>query len=91
MKRSGVIKERILEKERSKNFEITRAALTLEPRIRVIIAGRKSSFMQYRQFGARGYLEEYGVQSDLPDSIGGLFYGGTADIQRVVIARLLGL
>lgn len=51
----------------------------------------QSSLDLIRTFGARGYLHEYGVHSDLPDSIGGLFYGGTADIQRVVIARLLGL
>ena len=43
-------------KEDAKDFEITRHALTLEPRIRVIIAGRKSVFMKFRPFGARAYL-----------------------------------
>ena len=56
MQKLPQIPEIIALKEDAKDFEITRAALTLEPRIRVIIAGRKSTFMQYRQFGARGYL-----------------------------------
>ena len=43
-------------KEDAKNFAITCAALELEPRIRVVIAGRKSALMQYRPFGARAYL-----------------------------------
>jgi 4-hydroxy-tetrahydrodipicolinate synthase len=43
-------------KEDAKDFEVTRTALELEPRIRVIIAGRKSTFMQYKPFGARAYL-----------------------------------
>ncbi len=50
------IPEVIALKEDAKNFEITRMALKLEPRIRVIIAGRKSSFMKYKPFGARAYL-----------------------------------
>lgn len=44
-----------------------------------------------RNFGARGYLTEYGIERDLRDSIGGLVYSGTSDIQRNIIARLLGL
>ena len=43
-------------KEDAKDFDITRAALELEPRIRVVIAGRKSTFMRYRPYGARAYL-----------------------------------
>ncbi len=43
-------------KEDAKDFETTCLALSLEPRIRVVIAGRKSSFMSYRQHGARAYL-----------------------------------
>ena len=43
-------------KEDAKDFEITKLTLTLEPRIRVVIAGRKSVFMDYRPFGARAYL-----------------------------------
>lgn len=50
-----------------------------------------SSLDLIRTFGARGYMEKYGLHCNLADSVGGLIYGGTADIQRVVIARLLGL
>ena len=41
--------------------------------------------------GGRGYLSETEVERDLRDAIGSLFYGGTSDIQRNVVARLLGL
>lgn len=43
-------------KEDAKDFEITKTALELEPRIRVIIAGIKKSFLQYKPYGARAYL-----------------------------------
>lgn len=43
-------------KEDAKNFEITKAALELEPRIRIIIAGIKKSFLQYKPYGANAYL-----------------------------------
>ncbi len=43
-------------KEDAKDFEITKTALELVTRIRVIIAGIKKSFLQYRLYGARAYL-----------------------------------
>ena len=43
-------------KEDAKDFETTCLALELEPRIRVVIAGRKSTLMQYKPFGAKSYL-----------------------------------
>jgi 4-hydroxy-tetrahydrodipicolinate synthase len=43
-------------KEDAKDYEVTKTALELEPRIRVIIAGIKKSFLQYKVFGARAYL-----------------------------------
>ena len=43
-------------KEDAKDFETTCLALSLEPRIRVVIAGRKSALMPYRPHGARAYL-----------------------------------
>jgi alkylation response protein AidB-like acyl-CoA dehydrogenase len=42
-------------------------------------------------FGGRGYLTEYEIERDLRDAVGGPVYGGTSDIQRNIIARLLGL
>jgi alkylation response protein AidB-like acyl-CoA dehydrogenase len=44
-----------------------------------------------RSNGGRGYLTEYGVERDLRDAIGGVLYAGTSDIQRNIIASLLGI
>ena len=44
-----------------------------------------------RIHGARGYLAEYGVERQLRDAIGSVIYAGTSDIQRNLIASLLGL
>jgi alkylation response protein AidB-like acyl-CoA dehydrogenase len=41
--------------------------------------------------GARGYVSEDEVERNLRDSIGGLIYSGTSDIQRNIVARLLGV
>lgn len=41
--------------------------------------------------GAYGYMTESGIERDLRDAIGGTIYSGTSDIQRAIIARLLGL
>lgn len=51
----------------------------------------ESSLDSIRNHGARGYLSEFGIERDLRDSVGGVIYGGTSDIQRRAIARLLGL
>lgn len=42
-----------------------------------------------RTFGSYGYMREYGVERELRDSIGSLFYSGTSDVQRNLIASLL--
>jgi alkylation response protein AidB-like acyl-CoA dehydrogenase len=44
-----------------------------------------------RTFGGWGYTAEYEVERDVRDAIGGVFYSGTSDIQRNIIARGLGL
>lgn len=44
-----------------------------------------------RIHGARGYLSEFEIERDLRDSVGGVIYSGTSDIQRNLVARLLGL
>ncbi len=41
--------------------------------------------------GGYGYMTEFQVERDLRDAIGGTIYSGTSDLQRVIIARLLGL
>ena len=50
-----------------------------------------SSLDAIRIHGGYGYMAEYGVERDLRDAIGGVLYGGTSDIQRNIIARLMGL
>ncbi len=65
------IPEIIALKEDAKNFDITRFALELEPRIRVIIAGRKSSFMQFKEYGAKAYLNGISI---INAEIGELFW-----------------
>ncbi|MEZ4423524.1 MAG: acyl-CoA dehydrogenase family protein [Gemmatimonadota bacterium] len=44
-----------------------------------------------RIHGGVGYLSETGVERDLRDAVGGVLYAGTSDIQRAIVARLLGL
>jgi alkylation response protein AidB-like acyl-CoA dehydrogenase len=41
--------------------------------------------------GAFGYMTESGVERDLRDAVAGRIYSGTSEIQRVIIARMLGL
>ncbi len=42
-------------------------------------------------YGAKGYLSEFEVEREVRDAIGGLLYSGTSDIQRNIVARLLGV
>jgi hypothetical protein len=51
----------------------------------------QSSLDAIRIHGGYGYATELEIERDLRDSIGGTIYSGTSDIQRVIIARLLGL
>jgi alkylation response protein AidB-like acyl-CoA dehydrogenase len=44
-----------------------------------------------RTMGGYGYMTEWEVERDVRDAIGGILYSGTSDIQRNIIARLLGL
>jgi alkylation response protein AidB-like acyl-CoA dehydrogenase len=50
-----------------------------------------SSIDAMRTFGGKSYLVENGIEKDLRDSIGGILYAGTSDIQRSIIAKFLGL
>ena len=51
----------------------------------------QSSLDAIRIHGGNGYLGDMGVERNLRDSVGGILYGGTSDIQRVTIAKMLGL
>lgn len=44
-----------------------------------------------RVYGAKGYLTEFDVEREVRDALGGLVYSGTSDIQRNIIARLMGV
>lgn len=50
-----------------------------------------SSMDAVRVHGGRGYMTDLEVERDLRDSIGGVLYAGTSDIQRNIITGLLGL
>ena len=41
--------------------------------------------------GAHGYMRDSGIERDLRDSVAGTIYSGTSEIQRLIIARTLGL
>ncbi|MEZ4729014.1 MAG: acyl-CoA dehydrogenase family protein [Caldilineaceae bacterium] len=51
----------------------------------------QSSLDAIRTHGGYGYMTEFEIERDLRDAIGGILYSGTSDIQRLIIARLLGL
>jgi alkylation response protein AidB-like acyl-CoA dehydrogenase len=41
--------------------------------------------------GAWGYLKDAGIERDLRDAVASTIYSGTSEIQRMVLARMLGL
>ena len=51
----------------------------------------QSSLDAIRIHGGKGYLSEEGIERDLRDAVVGILYGGTSDIQRNTVAKLLGL
>lgn len=51
----------------------------------------QSSLDAIQIHGAYGYMKESEIERDLRDSIAGTIYSGTSEIQRVIIARTLGL
>lgn len=51
----------------------------------------QSSLDAIRSRGGNGFLTEFEVERDLRDSVGGILYAGTSDIQRSIIAKMLGL
>src|SRR5262249_8350462 len=51
----------------------------------------RSSQDAIQTHGGLGYLKEAGVERDLRDAVAGTLYSGTSEIQRVLIARMLGL
>lgn len=50
-----------------------------------------SSLDAIRVHGGHGYMSDNGIERDLRDAIGGTIYAGTSDIQRNIVASLMGL
>ena len=50
-----------------------------------------SSLDAIQVHGAYGYMKESGIERDLRDAVAGTIYSGTSEIQRVILARMLGL
>jgi 4-hydroxy-tetrahydrodipicolinate synthase len=73
-------------KEDAHDFATTRQALELEPRIRVIIAGRKSSFVKYKPYGARAYLNGISI---IDAGIGERFWNAYENDDQKVIRFVL--
>lgn len=51
----------------------------------------ESSLDTIRNHGGDGYISENEIERNLRDAVGGVIYAGTSDIQRNIIAKLLGL
>jgi alkylation response protein AidB-like acyl-CoA dehydrogenase len=51
----------------------------------------RSSQDAIQAHGGLGYLKEAGIERDLRDAMASTIYSGTSEIQRVVVARMLGL
>ncbi len=51
----------------------------------------QSSLDAIQVFGGYGYMTEYEVERDLRDAVGAKIYSGTVEIQRNIIARMIGL
>jgi alkylation response protein AidB-like acyl-CoA dehydrogenase len=51
----------------------------------------QSSLDAIQIHGAYGYMTEAEIERDLRDSLAGTIYSGTSEIQRMIIARTLGL
>ena len=50
-----------------------------------------SSLDAIQVHGAYGYMKESGIERDLRDAVGSTIYSGTSEIQRVILANMLGL
>jgi alkylation response protein AidB-like acyl-CoA dehydrogenase len=54
-------------------------------------AAVQSALSAVQVHGGYGYMEEYSAERELRDAVGGTLYSGTSEIQRMLIARQLGL
>lgn len=67
----------------------TDAGLASLTKLHISEAFLASSMDAVRLFGGIGYLQDTEIERDLRDAMGGVLYGGTSDIQRLIAARYL--
>jgi alkylation response protein AidB-like acyl-CoA dehydrogenase len=51
----------------------------------------QNSLDALRIFGGEGYLDDSAAAMDLRDALGAPIFSGTSDVQRSIVARMLGL
>lgn len=73
-------------KEDAHDFEMTKVALSLEPNIRVIIAGTKAKLMQYQNLGVQAYLNGISI---IDARIGEKFWQAYTEDDKEVINFIL--
>jgi alkylation response protein AidB-like acyl-CoA dehydrogenase len=54
-------------------------------------AAQRSCLDAIQIHGGNGYLTEFEIERDLRDAVAGTIYSGTSEIQKVIIASLLGV
>lgn len=67
------------------------AAYAAIAKLHISEAAVQSALDAVQIHGGYGYMEEYHAERELRDAIGGTLYSGTSEIQRLLIARQLGL
>jgi alkylation response protein AidB-like acyl-CoA dehydrogenase len=75
------------EKSQGRKSPLTAAMVKLH----ISEAWKQSSLDAIQIHGGYGYTAEYEVERDLRDSVGGTIYSGTSEIQKNIIADVLGL
>ncbi len=73
-------------KEDAKDYDMAKAALSLEPNIRIIIAGTKNKLMQYQKLGVQAYLNGISI---IDASIGEKFWKAFQDNDEQTINFIL--
>ncbi len=75
------------QKDRGKNAMLEAAVAKLFLSEAAVASGLDS----IQVFGGYGYMTEFELERDLRDAVGSRIYSGTVEIQRNIIARLIGL
>ncbi|WP_299483544.1 dihydrodipicolinate synthase family protein [uncultured Roseibium sp.] len=83
------IPEVVALKEDAKEPDVVKATLELEPRIRVVLAGRKSSFLPYHPLGARAYLNGISIiDARIGENFWAALEGGDERTVRFILEEL---